>query len=56
MRIWIDQGLLLRAVLGTDLMDCFGCNIESIFFRESGFGSDPLDDAEPLSESGLQNL
>ncbi len=37
-------------------MDCFGCNIESLFFRESGLGPDPLDDAKALSESGLENL
>lgn len=48
--------LSLTPVLGADLMDCFGCNIESLFFRESGLGSDPLDDAEPLSKSGLQDL
>lgn len=48
--------LSLALVLGTNLMDRFGCDIDSLFVREPGLGSDPLDDAKPLSESGLQNL
>lgn len=48
--------LSLTTVLGTDVMDCSGGNIERLFLRESSLGSDPLDDAEPLPERGLQDL